>query len=110
MFTMTNEQRIDQMVALLREMKADSKRLDKISSVKLMDLTPKQANKRNADADWIGMAQIKRGHELHALSVELGFSARRASYESFELTDGWHRYKHTPREPFNAAHPAAIHE
>lgn len=95
----TNEQRIDSMIALLREMKADSKRMAKLSSVSLMSLTPKAANKRNADADWIGMAQIKRSHELHALSVELGFAARRDSYDDFELTDGWHRYKHTPREP-----------
>ncbi|MNR06494.1 hypothetical protein D3C85_1225670 [compost metagenome] len=91
--------RIDSMIAILRDMKSDRKKIDKLSSCSLLDLTPKQANKRNADADWIGMAQIKRSHELHALAVELGFAARRSSYDAIELTDGWHRYKHQPRQP-----------
>ncbi|MNJ68155.1 hypothetical protein D3C77_643790 [compost metagenome] len=97
---MSAEKQIDQMIALLRDRKSNIKKMQKLSSVSLMDLTPKQANKRNADADWLGMANIKIDHELHTLAVELGFAARRASYDEIELTDGWHRYKHKPREPF----------
>ena len=52
----------------------------KLSSVDLTQLTERQAQKRNADADWIGMDNIKRRHELHALSVELGFADQRDSY------------------------------
>ncbi|MNF06400.1 hypothetical protein D3C80_2063400 [compost metagenome] len=87
------------MVALLRNRKTNNRRMAKLSSVSLMDLTPKQANKRNADADWIGMDNIKIDHELHALAVELGFASRRPSYDEIELTDGWHRYRYKPREP-----------
>lgn len=90
---------IDQMLSILRSMKADEKRRQKLSSVNCMELTPKQAQKRNADADWIAMEQIKRGHELHALAVELGFAERRQSYDSIELTDSWHRFRYKPREP-----------
>ncbi|SEE12986.1 regulator [Pseudomonas coleopterorum] len=96
---MDDEKRIDAMIALLRSMKVDRKRQAKLSAVSYLDLTPKQAEKRNADADWIGMEQIKRGHELHALAVELGFAERRSSYESIELRDNWHRFKYTPRTP-----------
>lgn len=96
---MDDEKRIDAMIALLRNMKNDFKKLSKISSVSLMDLTPKKAQQRNADADWIGMENIKRRHELHALAVELGFAERRSSYETIEMTDSWHRFKYTPRQP-----------
>jgi hypothetical protein len=95
----TNEQRIDAMIALLRNMKTDDRRLIKLSAVSCMDLTPKKAQQRNADADWIAMENIKRRHELHALSVELGFAERRSSYEPIELRDNWHRFKYTPRAP-----------
>lgn len=96
---MDNEKRIDAMIALLRSMKADDKRLSKLSAASWMDMTPKKAQQRNADADWIAMENIKRRHELHALSVELGFAERRASYEPIELRDNWHRFKYTPRTP-----------
>jgi hypothetical protein len=97
---MSVEKQIEQMIGLLRDRKTNIKKMQKLSSVRLMDLTPKQANKRNADADWLGMANIKIDHELHALAVELGIAQRRTSYDEIELTDGWHRYKHRPREPF----------
>lgn len=91
--------RIDLMIQSLRDLKADLKRLKKLSAMDYRDMTPKQCQKRNADADWIGMANIKRKHELHALSVELGFAERRQSYNPIELTDGWHRYTYSPRNP-----------
>lgn len=96
---MDDEKRIDAMIALLRNMKADGKKLAKLSNFDCRELTPKQAQKRNADADWIAMENIKRRHELHAFAVELGFAERRSSYASIELTDSWHRFKYTPRQP-----------
>lgn len=91
--------RIDRMIDMLRSMKTDLKRLNKLSAMDYRDMTPKQCQKRNADADWIGMENIKRKHSLHALAVEIGFAERRDSYEPIELTDGWHKYKFTPPEP-----------
>lgn len=91
--------KIDSMISILREMKSDSKKMSKLSSINLTELTPRQAEKRNADASWIAMAQIRRSHELHALAVELRFAERRENYDTIELTDGWHRYNHKPREP-----------
>lgn len=91
--------RIDAAIRLLKSMRQDINRLVKISAVNCLELTPKQAKKRNADADWIAMDQIKRRHELHALSVELGFAERRDNYSEIELTDGWHRFRYQPREP-----------
>ena len=91
--------RIDSAISLLRSMKTDITRLSKLSAKDFRDMTPKQCSKRNADADWIAMELIKRGHELHALAVELGFAERRISYEEIELTDSWNRFKYKPREP-----------
>lgn len=99
---MTDIDRIDSMIRILRSMKQDKARLEKLSSVNLLDLTQKRVQKRNADAGWIGMENIKRQHELHALAVELGFSDRRESYAPIELTDGWQRFTHKPREPGTA--------
>lgn len=91
--------KIEKMQAILRNMKSDIKRQNRLSSINNMELTPKQAQKRNAEAAWIAMEQIKRSHELHALSVELGFAERRGDYSAIELTDGWHRFTYKPREP-----------
>ena len=91
--------KIEKMHVILRNMKSDIKRQHRLSSINGMELTPKQAQKRNADAAWIAMEQIKRSHELHALSVELGFAERREDYSAIELTDGWHRFTYKPREP-----------
>ena len=91
--------RIEQMQTILRNMKSDIKRQHRLISINSMELTPKQAQKRNAEAAWIAMEQIKRRHELHALSVELGFAERRDNYSAIELTDGWHRFTYKPREP-----------
>ena len=96
---MDDEKRIDAMIALLRNLKTDNKRLSKLSNFDTRDMTPKRAQQRYADADWIAMENIKRRHELHALSVELGFAERRSGYEPIELTDSWHRFKYTPRTP-----------
>lgn len=91
--------KIEKMQVILRNMKSDIKRQNRLSSINNMELTPKQAQKRNAEAAWIAMEQIKRSHELHALSVELGFAERREDYSAIELTDGWHRFTYKPREP-----------
>lgn len=91
--------KIDKMIKHLRDMKADTKRQQKLSEKDFNDMTPRQCERRNADADWLGMAQIKRKHELHALAVELGFAERRDSYEQIELRTSWHRFNYKPREP-----------
>lgn len=91
--------KIEKMQAILRNMKSDIKRQDRLNSINRMELTVKQAQKRNAEAAWIAMEQIKRRHELHALSVELGFAERRDDYSAIELTDGWHCFTYKPREP-----------
>lgn len=91
--------KIEKMQVILRNMKSDIKRQNRLSSINNMELTQKQAQKRNAEAAWIAMEQIKRSHELHALSVDLGFTERRDDYSAIELTDGWHRFTYKPREP-----------
>ncbi|HIG9583252.1 TPA: regulator [Escherichia coli] len=94
---MNKPQKIDAAIAMLRDMKKDLNRLAKLSSVDYQDLTPKQCQKVSTEANWIGMENIKHKHELH----ELRFAERRETYESFELTDGWHHFKYQPREPEN---------
>lgn len=91
--------KIEKMQVILRNMKSDIKRQDRLNSINRMELTPKQAQKCNAESAWIAMEQIKRRHELHALSVELGFAERRDDYSAIELTDGWHCFTYKPREP-----------
>lgn len=95
----TTIDRIDQMAKLLRNLKSNYKRLSKLSEADVFSMTQRQAQKRNTDADWIGMDNIKTHHELHALAVELGIAERRDSYSEIRLTDGWHEYRYTPREP-----------
>lgn len=99
---MEDIERIDQMMALLRAMKSNKKKLAKLSDIDCTTLTPKAANKRSADADWLGMDIIRQQHQLHALAVELGFADRRDRYDQIELRDGWHRYHFQPPEPFSA--------
>jgi hypothetical protein len=94
--------KIDSMIKQLREMKSDLNRMQKLSDKDYRDLTPKQSQKISADKDWIGMDLIKRGHELHALAVELGLSERRDTYDTIQLRDNWHVFNYKPREP-NAA-------
>jgi hypothetical protein len=94
-----SEQKIDEMIKILRSLKTDIKKLNKLSSKDLTQMTQRQISNRNADAGFIGMSRIKKEHELHALAVELGFSPRRESYDEVNLTDGWQRYSYKPREP-----------
>mgnify|MGYP003123679420 CR=1 FL=1 len=93
--------RIDQMMALLRAMKSNKKKMAKLSDIDCTTLTPKAANKRSADADWLGMDVIRQQHQLHALAAELGFAEVRDSYDPIELRDGWHRYHYQPPVPFS---------
>lgn len=94
-------ERIDQMILQLRELKKNAVKMKKLSNKNYMDMTRKAISNCNADKDWIGMDNIRRKHELHALSVEIGVAERRENYEEVVLTDGWHKYPHKPREPFS---------
>lgn len=94
-------ERIDKAIKLLRDLKKNSKRMRALSQKDLMQMTPKQAQNRNADSTWLAMDNTKIEHELHALAVELGFAERRVSYEAITFDTGWQKYNYTPREPFN---------
>ncbi|MDX4949377.1 regulator [Proteus mirabilis] len=100
---MNDIERIDHMISILRDMKKDITRQQKLSAVNSLELTPTQAQKRNTDLNWIGMEQIKRRHNLHSYAVELGIADHKGSdgYEKIELTDGWHRFNFQPRKPFS---------
>ncbi len=100
---MNDIERIDRMISILRDMKKDIARQQKLSAVNSLELTPKQAQKRNTDLNWIGMEQIKRRHNLHSYAVELGIADNKGNdgYEKIELTDGWHRFNFQPRKPFS---------
>ena len=100
MKTDSDIQVIERMQGMLKLLKADLKRLGKLSAMSYHDMSPRQCQKRDADANWIGMENIKRKYELHALAVEIGIAEMRESYEPISLTDGWHHFKHTPRKPF----------
>lgn len=94
-----SEQKIDEMIKILRSLKADIKKVKKLSDKNFTEMTQRQISNRNAEAGFLGMSRIKKEHELHALAVELNFSPRRESYEEVHLTDGWQHYKYKPREP-----------
>ncbi|MCT8264746.1 MULTISPECIES: regulator [Proteus] len=100
---MNDIERIDHMISILRDMKKDIARQQKLSAVNSLELTPKQAQKRNTDLNWIGMEQIKRRHNLHSYAVEIGIADYKGDdgYEKIELTDGWHRFNFQPRKPFS---------
>lgn len=96
---MNKIEKIDSMLNILKSMKGDIKKLQKLSDKNFSEMTPRQISNRNAEAGFIGMNQIKREHELHALAVEIGFSPPRENYDEIHLTDGWQHYKYKPREP-----------
>lgn len=100
---MNDIERIDKMISILRDMKKDIARQDKLNSVNGFELTAKQAQKRDADLNQIGIAQIKRRHILHSYAVELGIADHKGEdgYKEIELTDGWHKFKFQPRKPFS---------
>ncbi|MEX5731267.1 regulator [Providencia hangzhouensis] len=100
---MNDIERIDHMISILRDMKKDIARQQKLSAVNSLELTSKQAQKRNTDLNWIGMEQIKRRHNLHSYAVEIGIADHKGSdgYGKIELTDGWHRFNFQPRKPFS---------
>ncbi|MDE9528336.1 regulator [Xenorhabdus bovienii] len=99
---MNDIERIDLMISILRNLKTNLKKLKKLNEMDYRDLSPKQNQKRNTDADWIAMDNIKRRHELHALAVELGFADYRENYDEIELTDSWHQFSYKPREPYTS--------
>lgn len=100
---MTDIERIDHMITILRSMKNDIKRQNKLKEVRSSELTSKQAQKKSIDLDWICIEQIKRRHNLHAYAVELGFADHKGNngYNEIELTDGGHKFNFKPREPFH---------
>lgn len=71
---MNDIERIDKMVAILRDMKKDIARQEKLNTVSGFELTAKQVQKRDADLNQISIAQIKRRHNLHSYTVELGIA------------------------------------
>lgn len=100
---MNDIDRIDRMINILRDMKKDIARQDKLNDVNGFELTVKQAQKRDADLNQIGIAQIKRRHNLHSYAVELGIADHKGDegYNEIELTDGWHKFNFKPRKPFS---------
>lgn len=100
---MNDIERIDRMISILRDMKKDIARQQKLSAVNSLELTPKQAQKRDADLNQISIAQIKRRHNLHSYAVEIGIADHKSNdgYDKIELTDGWHRFKSLPRKLFS---------
>ena len=96
---MNSIEKIDNMISILKSIKSDIKKLEKLSAKDFSQMTDRQISNRNADADWICMDLIKRRHELHALAVELDFAERRDNYNAIELRDNWHVFNYKPREP-----------
>lgn len=100
---MNDIERIDHMIKILRDMKKDIIRQQKLNDVNGFELTTKQAQKRDADLNQISIAQIKRRHTLHSYAVELGIADHKGDegYSEIELTDGWHKFNFKPRKPFS---------
>ncbi|WP_265694376.1 regulator [Providencia rustigianii] len=100
---MNDIERIDHMISILRYMKKDIVRQQKLNDVNSLELTPKQAQKRDADLNQISIGHIKRRHMLHSYAVELGIADHKGDdgYAEIELTDGWHKFKFLPRKPFS---------
>ncbi|BBV07793.1 hypothetical protein BML2537_12870 [Providencia stuartii] len=100
---MNDIERIDRMISILRDMKKDIIRQQKLNDVSRFELTAKQAQKRDTDLNQISIGQIKRRHNLHSYAVELGIADHKGDdgYAEIELTDGWHKFKFQPRKPFS---------
>lgn len=81
---------------------AERKSYERISDRARGDLSPKQAQKANADLNWQAMAVIKAEDRLHAACVDGGAADLRSvdAYAPRELRpSGWHTYSYTPPQP-----------
>jgi len=83
------------------EVEKSYKKLERLREKTLQCLTPKQAEKVNADMNWLCMEIDKQKHELHCLCVEAGIAKREDDrYGEVEFNPSpYHSYKHTNREP-----------
>lgn len=95
-------EKIDSMISLLKEVKRNEVKAERLRQVRSGEVTPKRFSSAQADLNEIAMANIKLSHQLHALSVELGFAEMRDNYEPVTLTDGWRKFEYQPPIPFLA--------
>lgn len=94
-------EKIDSMISILKEVKRNEVKMERLRQVRSGEVTPKRFSNAQADLNEIAMANIKLSHQLHALSVELGFAEMRENYEPIALTDGWRKFEYQPPIPFS---------
>jgi hypothetical protein len=94
-------EKIDSMISILKEVKRNEIKMNRLRQVRSGEVTQKRFSNAQADLNEIAMANIKLSHQLHALSVELGFAEMRENYEPIALTDGWRKFEHQPPIPFS---------
>lgn len=93
---------IERIVAVSKLLLSERKKYARTSERWTGDVSPKQAQKLNADLNWQAMAIIKLEAELHAACVDGGVADLREpeSYADRELRpSGWHRYHWSPTKP-----------
>ena len=90
-------EKIEQLEKLVKEYKRELKKRDKVAERK--PETPKQYDKQEADLNHISMYLMKLDHQIHAVSVDLGFAEVREHYNEITLTTGWHEFCYQPPKP-----------
>jgi hypothetical protein len=93
-------EKIDTMISILKEVKRNEIKMNRLRQIRSGEVAPKRFSNAQADLNEIAMANIKLSHQLHALSVELGFAEMRENYNQVILTDGWRKFEYRPPVPF----------
>ena len=91
---------IQQLKALVREQKSQTKYSEKLASMDVFATTQKSRDsvRRNLESSSEHMIRVE--HECHCLSVELGIAELEPNrYGEFEINRGWHRVQESRREP-----------
>ena len=94
---------LDELKEISKRLVKEKRTMDRLCSASgRTDLTPKQVEKANADANWQGMELSKLEHEAHAIAVNCGIADRLAPecYESVEFHPSpFHTFTYQPRKP-----------
>lgn len=99
---MTDLELIEAVVSLAKNLLAERKKYERISTRAHTAETPKQHQKANADLNWQAMAMLKLETQLHVACVDAGLAdLRDASHyaEKHFYPSGWHHYVWTPPQP-----------
>lgn len=98
----TNIDDAERIAGLAKRLLSAQQKYQKLQARWKIDATPKQAQKFNADLNWLAMEINKIEYELHVACVDASLADLRNAehYKEQEFRpSGWHTYRWMPPQP-----------